>query len=124
MKKLLMLVVSMLAVAALAGVSVAADAPAAPPAPPAHGKKHEPKMTMGEVTAVTAGKNFEVKDEKGKTHKFGISKTTKVEGDLKVGSKVEVSSKGRWAEEVKVSGGAAPAAPAAPPAPAPATPKK
>jgi len=119
------LAVSMLTVAALAGVSVAADAPAAPPAPPAHGKKGgAPKMTMGEVTAVTAGKNFEVKDEKGKTHKFGISKTTKIDGDLKVGAKVDVTSKGRWAEEVKISGGAAPAAPAAAPAPAPAAPKK
>jgi len=120
MKKLLMLAISMLTVAALAGVSAAQTTPAAPPAPPAppaHAK-HEPKMTSGEVTAVTAGKGFEIKDEKGKTHKFSISKTTKVDGDLKVGAKVEVTSKGRSAVEVKVSGGAAPAAPA------PAAPKK
>jgi opacity protein-like surface antigen len=115
MKKLLMLAVSLLAVAALAGVSVAADAPAAP-AKPAHAKKiAEPKMTMGEVTAVTAGKNFSVKDEKGKTHKFSISKKTKIDGELKVGAKVDVTSMGRSAQEVKIAAADAPAeAPAAP----------
>jgi hypothetical protein len=119
MKKLLILAVSLLTVAALAGVSVAADAPAAP-AKPAHAKKAaSPKMTMGEVTAVTAGKHFEVKDDKGKIHKFSIGKKTKIDGDLKVGAKVDVTSMGKWAEEVKVSGGATPAAaPAAPEAPA------
>jgi hypothetical protein len=123
MKKLVMLAVSMLAVAALAGVSVAADAPAAAPAKPAHTKKMAtPKMTMGEVTAVVAGKNFSVKDEKGKTHKFSISKKTKIDGELKVGAKVDVTSMGRTAEEVKVAGAAAPAA-AAPPAAAPEAPK-
>jgi hypothetical protein len=118
MKKFLMLAVSILAVAVLAGVSVAADAPAAAPAKPAHHAKAEPKMTMGEVTGVTAGKSFEVKDEKGKTHKFSISKKTKIEGELKVGSKVDVTSMGHWAHEVKVAAASAPAAaPAAPAAP-------
>jgi hypothetical protein len=107
MKNLLMLAVSVLTVAAFASVSVAAKAPT---------------MTMGEVTAVTPGKSVSVKDEKGKTHKFSISKKTKIEGDLKVGAKVDVTSKGSSAEEIKVSGGAeAPAAPAAAPA-APANP--
>jgi len=118
MKKLMMLAISLLAVAALAGVSMAADATAPAPAAPAHAKKAAPKTTMGEVTAVTAGKSVTVKDEKGKTHKFSIGKKTKIEGELKVGAKVDVTSMGRWAEEVKVSGGAAPAAtPAAPEAP-------
>ena len=118
MKKLLMLAVSMLAVAALAGVGVAADAPAAAPAH--HAKKMAtPMTTMGDVTAVTAGKHFEVKDEKGKTHTFNIGKHTKIDGELKVGAKVNVTSKGRWAEEVKVEGAPAPAAaPAAPKPPA------
>jgi len=117
MKKLLILAVSVFTVATMAGIGMAADATAPAPAKPAHAKKAAaPKMTMGEVTAVTAGKNFEVKDEKGKTHKFSIGKKTKIEGDLKVGAKVDVKSMGKWAEEVKVSGGgAAPeAAPAAP----------
>jgi len=116
MKRLLMLAISVLTVAALAGFGVATDA---------HAKKAaEPMMTMGEVTAVTPGKSVSVKDEKGKTHKFSISKKTKVEGDLKVGAKVDVTSKGSSAEEIKVSGGAeAPAAPMAPAAPAPAAPK-
>ena len=114
MKKLLMLAVSLLAVAVLAGVSMA-ETPATP-ATPAHAKKvSAPKTTTGEVTGVTAGKSFELKDEKGKVHKFSIGKHTKIDGDLKVGAKVTVTSKGKWAEEVKVEGGAAPAAaPAAP----------
>jgi opacity protein-like surface antigen len=118
MKKLLMLAVSLVAVAALASVSLAA-APAAP-AKPAHAMKvaATTKTTMGAVTGVTAGKHFEVKDEKGKMHKFSIGKHTKINGDLKVGAKVTVTSKGRWAEEVKVEGSPAPAAaPAAPAAP-------
>jgi len=110
MKKLLMLAVSILTVAAFASVSLAAKAPT---------------MTMGEVTAVTPGKSVSVKDEKGKVHKFSISKKTKVEGELKVGAKVDVTSKGSSAEEIKVSGGEAPAAPMAPApaAPAPGAPK-
>ena len=110
MKKVLMLSVSILTAAALASFSMAGNA---------HAKKAPaaPMMTMGEVTAVTAGKNVEVKDEKGKTHKFTISKKTKIEGDLKVGAKVDVTSKGSSAEAIKVAGGAeAPMAPEAPPA--------
>jgi len=123
MKKLVMLAVSLLTVAALAGVSMAAEGSAAAPAKPAHhgnkmGKKMSaPRMTMGEVTTVTAGKKFEVKDEKGKTHAFSIGKHTKIDGELKAGVKVNVTSKGRWAEEVKVEGSPAPAA--APMAPKP-----
>ncbi|HUK57454.1 MAG TPA: hypothetical protein VLY20_12445 [Nitrospiria bacterium] len=120
MKKLLMLAVSILTAAALAGVSVAADAPAAPEKP-AKKTATAPTMTSGEVTAVTAGKSVAVKDEKGKTHKFSISKKTKIEGDLKVGAKVDVTSSGHWAKEIKVAGGAE--APAAPAAPAPEAPK-
>jgi hypothetical protein len=115
MKKLVMLAVSILAVAALAGVGVAADTPAAAPAKPAHHTKAEPKMTMGEVTGVKAGKSFDVKDEQGKTHRFNISKKTKIDGELKVGSKVDVTAMGHWAHEVKVAAAQAPAAaPAAP----------
>ena len=112
MKKLVMLAVSLLTVAALAGVGMAAEGSAATPAKPAHqGKKvSAPTMTMGEVTAVTAGKKFEVKDEKGKTHTFSIGKHTKIDGELKVGAKVSVTSKRRWAEEVKVEGAPAPTA--------------
>jgi hypothetical protein len=113
MKKYLMLAVSILTAAALAGFSMAGDALAK--------KAAGPTMTMGEVTAVTPGKSVSVKDEKGKTHKFSISKKTKVEGDLKVGAKVDVTSKGSSAEAIKVSGGSE--APAAPAAPAPAAPK-
>jgi len=117
MKKLVMLAVSLLAVAALAGVGVAADAPAAPAKPAHHGKKMSaPKTTMGEVTAVAAGKHFSVKDEKGKTHKFSIGKKTRINGELKVGANVSVTSMGSLAEGVKVEGSPAPVA-------APATPK-
>ncbi|MBI3596355.1 MAG: hypothetical protein HY203_04275 [Nitrospirae bacterium] len=124
MKKLLMLAVSILTVATLASVGVAADAPAAAPEKPAKKMAAAPKTTMGEVTAVTAGKSVEVKDEKGKTHKFSISKKTKIEGDLKVGAKVDVTSSGSSAKEIKVTGGAeAPAAPMAPAAPAAPAPK-
>jgi len=110
-RRLLMLIVSLLAVAALTSVSMAADTQAAEPTPPVHAKRvAAPKTTMGEVTAVTPGKHFVVKDDKGKIHKFSIGKKTKIDGELKVGAKVNVTSKGRWAEEVKVEGGAAPTA--------------
>jgi len=114
MKKVFMLAVSIMTAAALAsfsmsGVALAKKAAAAP------------VMTMGEVTALKAGKSIEVKDEKGKTHKFNISKNTKIEGDLKVGAKVDVTSSGKSAKEIKVGSNAepsmAPAAPAAPAAP-------
>jgi len=113
MKKLLMLAVTILTVASLTGVSVAARGISMT------------KTTEGEVTALTQGKSVEVKSAKGKIHKFDLSETTKIEGVLKVGDKVEVTSKGRSALEVKVTGGAkAPAAPAAPAPPAPTAPKK
>lgn len=124
MKNLLMLAVSILTAATLASVSVATDSPAAAAEKQAKKVKAAPTMTMGEVTAVTPGKSVAVKDEKGKTHKFSISKKTKIEGDLKVGAKVDVTSKGSSAEEIKVSGGAeAPAATPAPEAPANSAPK-
>jgi len=120
MKKLLMLAVSILTVATLAGVGVAGDAPAAAPQKASKKMAPAPKMTMGEVTAFTAGKSVELKDEKGKTHKFNISKKTKIEGDVKVGAKVDVTSSGRTAKEIKVAGGAeAPAEAPAAAAPAP-----
>jgi opacity protein-like surface antigen len=121
MKKLVMLAVSLLTVAVLANAGMAAAVSAAAPATPAHhGKKMGKKMsasrmTMGEVTALTAGKHFSVKDEKGKTRTFSIGKKTRIDGELKVGAKVNVTSMGRWAEGVTVEGAAAPAA--APPKP-------
>jgi membrane-bound ClpP family serine protease len=114
MKKALMLAVTILTAAALAGFSMSGVAQAKKAAA-------QPMMTMGEVTALKAGKSIEVKDEKGKTHKFNISKKTKIEGDVKVGAKVDVTSKGHTAEAIKVGGGAEPsAAPAAPESSAPA----
>jgi len=113
MKNLLMLAVSILTVASMTGVSVAARGLSIT------------KTTEGEVTAVTKGKSVEVKDAKGKIHKFSLSEKTKIEGALKVGAKVDVHSKGRSALEVKVGGGAeAPAAPAAPAPPAATAPEK
>jgi len=116
MKKLLMLAVSVLAVTALVNFGVVGNADAKK-------KAATPMTTMGEVTAMTAGKNISVKDEKGKTHKFTISKNTKIDGEIKVGAKVDVTSKGGSAEEIKVSGGAEPAAAPMAPAPAPEAPK-
>jgi hypothetical protein len=123
MKKCAMLAVAVLAMAAMAGVGLAADA-ATPAKPAIHDKKmakkmSAPMMTMGEVTALTAGKHFEIKDENGKMHKFNIGRHTKINGELKVGAKVNVTSTGRWAKEVKVEGSPAPtAAPVAPKPPA------
>lgn len=107
-----MLAVSILTVASMTGVSMAARGLSIT------------KTTEGEVTAVTKGKSVEVKDAKGKIHKFSLTEETKIEGTLKVGAKVEVHSKGRSALEVNVGGGAeAPAAPAAPSSQAPTEPK-
>lgn len=106
MKKVLILAMSILTVAALAGAGLAAEmAPAPAPPKPAHAGKMIPhRMMTGEVTAVTTGKNVSIKDEKGRTHRFTISGATKIDGELKVGAKVEVTSKGRAAEAVKVQG--------------------
>jgi len=117
MKKVWLFVVSILTVAALAGAGLAAETMQTPaPSKPVHARKMGvPRITMGEVTAVTAGKNVSIKDEKGKTHRFNISKKTKIDGELKVGSKVDVTAMGHWAHEVKVAAAQAPAAaPAAP----------
>ncbi len=45
----------------------------------------------GEVVKATP-KAVTIKDEKGKIHKLGLSKDTKLEGELKPGSKVEVTT--------------------------------
>jgi hypothetical protein len=128
MKKLLAVFVTVMAVAAFSGMGFAAEGAAK--AEPAKKMANAPKTSTGEVVKLTAGKSLEIKDEAGKTHTFNLSKKTKLEGDVKVGSKVTVTSVGRSAKEVTVAAVAAPAAPAAaaPAAPAasaaPAAPKK
>lgn len=120
MKKLLALVVMVVAMAAFSGMGFAAEGAAK--AEPAKKMSNAPKTTSGEVVKLTAGKSLEIKDEAGKSHHFSLSKKTKIDADVKAGSKVTVSSVGRWAKEVTVAS-AAPA-PAAPAPAAPAAPKK
>ena len=60
-------------------------------------------MVNGEVTKYEAGKTIAVKDAKGATETFEISKDTKVEGEVKAGAKVAVEADGKKAHSVKVS---------------------
>jgi len=125
MKKLFAVAAVALAMA-FSTVTFAADTAPAPTKPAATKKAATPKTIMGDVVSYTAGKSLEVKDAAGKTHKYSISSKTKVEGDVKVGAKVDVTSMGKWAQDVKAEMAMAtpPPAAAAPPAAAPATPKK
>ena len=58
----------------------------------------------GEVTKYDAGKSITLKDDKGKDQTLQITKDTKVEGDVKVGSKVTVEADGTKAKSVKAAG--------------------
>ncbi len=82
-----------------------------------------PMKMKGEVTKLTE-KAISVKDEKGKEHHFSITKKTKKEGEIAVGTTVEIEHVGKYAHMIKAEAAApAPAAPAAP-APTPAPEKK
>ncbi len=117
MKRLLAVLLAVVAVAALSGVVFAAE-PGPSTTQPASAKKttSAPKTTTGEVASFTAGKSLEIKDEAGKVHHYSLSKKTKIEGEVKVGEKVSVTASGRWAQEVKVQTAMAPPPPPAAPA--------
>jgi hypothetical protein len=85
--------------AALAG-QPAAD-PAAKKSAAAE-RLNSPRTTIGEVVEMVPGKSVQVKEETGKLHNYGLTKTTKIDGDLQVGSMITVVSTGRWAREIAV----------------------
>lgn len=88
MKRLLSGVLAFAAVLALAGVAMAGMA-----------------AMNGEVTKYEAGKTIAVKDAGGKEHALEISKDTKIEGDVKVGTKVSVEADGKKAHSIKAAAG-------------------
>lgn len=68
----------------------------------------------GEVLTYEAGKAISVRDLSGKVHDLQITKDTKLDADVKVGSNVSIQADGNKAQSVKVAsggppGGAAPA---------------
>jgi hypothetical protein len=68
----------------------------------AKGSLNSPRVTSGEIVDVTPGQLVQIKEETGRLHTYGLSKKTMVEGILKVGAKAEVTSVGRWAEQITV----------------------
>jgi hypothetical protein len=81
-----------------AGLLTVASAKAAS----AKGSLNSPRVTSGEIVDVTPGQLVQIKEETGRLHTYGLSKKTMVEGILKVGAKAEVTSVGRWAEQITV----------------------
>jgi hypothetical protein len=67
----------------------------------------------GEVLNYEAGKAISVRDFNGKVHDLQITKDTKVDANIKVGSRVSIEAEGEKAQSVKVAfsrpGGSAPA---------------
>jgi len=111
MKKLLTLSLAVIFVVSMFSMAIAAA---------------KAKSISGEVVKYEAGKTIVVKDKAGKSHTLGITKTTKVEGEVAVGGKVKVEVVGLKATVIKAEAAApapAPEAPA-PSAPAPAEPAK
>lgn len=60
-------------------------------------------MVSGEVIKYEAGKTISVKDPQGMVHALEITKSTKLEGDVKVGAKVSVEAEGKTAQSVKAA---------------------
>lgn len=108
MKRMLMVVVALLAMVAFVGMAIAQTpaktekpaAPAAPaPAPAAEKAKVEkpkaPKATnfKGTVAAYEAGKMIKVKGAKDKEMTFDVAADAKIKGEVKEGAKVTVAYK-------------------------------
>ena len=59
----------------------------------------------GEVTQYEAGKKIAIKDDAGTVHALDLTKDSKVEGEVKVGTKVSVEAEGKKAHMVKAAAG-------------------
>jgi hypothetical protein len=81
-----------------------ADQPAASPSKKAAAaaRMNSPRTTVGVVVDLVEGKSVQIKEETGALHRYGLAKTTRIDGDLKVGGKITVMSTGRWAREITV----------------------
>jgi hypothetical protein len=84
--------------------SVLADQPAVGPSKKAAAaaRMNSPRTTVGEVVDLVPGKSVHIKEKTGAVHHYGLTKTTKIDGDLKVGGTITVMSTGRWAREITV----------------------
>ncbi len=69
---------------------------------PATNTINAPQLASGEIVNVIPGKSVQIKQENGKLRTYGLSKKTRIDGELKVGEMASVSSAGRWAQEVTV----------------------
>jgi len=94
MKRMLIIMVALLAMVAFAS-GVMAQAPAAPaPAPaPEKPKMAKPMKFWGTVAAYEAGKMITVKGRKDKEMAFDVTGDTKMKGEVKEGVKVTVMYK-------------------------------
>lgn len=63
---------------------------------------NSPRTTVGEVVGLVPGKSVQIKEKTGSLHNYGLTKTTRIDGDLKVGGTITVMSTGRWAREISV----------------------
>ena len=104
MKKMLIVMVALLAMVAFAGSVIAqapakTEQPAASPAPAAEKAKMEkpkapkPMRFWGTVGTYEAGKSIMVKGAKNKEMAFDVTADTKVKGEVKEGAKVSVMYK-------------------------------
>jgi hypothetical protein len=101
-------VTAMLAVAMLMACwsgTALADQPAAGSSKKAAAaaRLNSPRTTVGEVVDLVPGKSVRIKEESGAQHTYGLAKSTKIDGELKVGGRITVMSTGRWAREITVN---------------------
>ena len=100
------IVMAMALVLALgSGIVMAAQDDAAKPSKKpasAKGFMNGPQLVSGEVVSVTPGKSVQVKESTGKVRNYGLSKKTVIDGELKVGRMISVTSAGRWAQQITV----------------------
>jgi hypothetical protein len=65
-------------------------------------RMNSPRTTVGEVIDLVPGKSVQIKEVTGALHTYGLAKSTKIDGELKVGGTITVMSTGRWAREITV----------------------
>ena len=102
MRRLLTLMAVVMLMTCWSGAARADQSMPGPSKSSAADRLHSPRTTIGEVVEWTPGKLVQIKEETGKVHTYGLTKTTKIDGMLQIGRMITVTSTGRWAREITV----------------------
>lgn len=95
-------IMAMALMLALSGTVAAGSDEAASPSKAASvgGLLISPHTASGEIVSMTPGKSVRIKESTGKLRTYSFSKKTKINGELKVGQQVSISSNGRWIQQI------------------------